>query len=83
MIAFTYSKPLLWKFRWHVPSPPGKGEKVADRPDEGVFIMALSKKSPSPCPLPRIVCGESAVEFEIAFPQTNRGRGDLPMVFVP
>ncbi|RLT21812.1 MAG: hypothetical protein DWI29_01380 [Planctomycetota bacterium] len=33
--ASTHSKPLLLKLLCYVPSPPGKGEKVADRPDEG------------------------------------------------
>jgi len=26
---------------FHVPSPPGKGEKVADRPDEGADLELI------------------------------------------
>ena len=58
--ASTHSKPLLLKLLCYVPSPPGKGEKVADRPDEG-GNMAVSKKTPSPRPLPQIVCGDAVV----------------------
>ena len=37
----------------HVPSPPGKGEKVADRPDEGGrLVRQCTKKSPLTLPSP-------------------------------
>ncbi len=43
------------------PFSPIRGEKVADRPDEKVIQgRPRARKSPSPCPLPQIVCGDAA-----------------------
>jgi hypothetical protein len=44
-----------------VPSPPRSGEKVAGRPDEGVFLAGrVRKKPPHPGPLPQFVCDHTA-----------------------
>jgi|GEM_PF-2327525 len=32
----------------HVPSRPGKGEQVADRPDEGLDRFIVKRRCPSP-----------------------------------
>jgi len=38
-LYFTRSRLSTFKVNvFHVPSPPGKGEKVADRPDEGADL---------------------------------------------
>ena len=43
------------------PFSPDSGENVADRPDEGgIQGRPRARKSPSPCPLPQIVCGDAA-----------------------
>jgi F1F0 ATPase subunit 2 len=57
-IAFTHTRPLPLSLRCTVPSPPNSGEKVADRPDEGVFEAGSVQKGPltlpPPCPPNRL-----------------------------
>ena len=47
-----------------VPSPPRSGEKVADRPDEGLFSMAKCEKRPLTLLSPPIRCLDRALGLQ-------------------
>ena len=61
----------------HAPSPLSSGEKVADRPDEGVVEPAIVRtKPPSPCRLSKFVGGDTATVYRVQTCKRIGGEGD-------